>query len=256
MKESYIINAIKKVLLDALKLTNYQVETSMLSVEINQQKSNFGDYASTIALQLAKQYHKNPFEIAQEIVEKIAKNDLVAKVEVIKPGFINFHINVTSFYQVLVDVINQKEVYGKLAKNNLKYNVEFVSANPTGLLHLGHARNAAIGSSLANILEYRGYEIVREYYINDAGNQINILAQSIYARYQNLCGAEMALAEDSYRGPEIIQAAQAFKAKYDLQYYQKELNSEVNRVFADFGIKYMLEEIKNDLLDFDVNMDI
>ncbi|MGL5268310.1 MAG: arginine--tRNA ligase [Spiroplasma sp.] len=256
MKESYVINTIKKILLDALKLTNYQIEESMIGVEINQQKNNFGDYASTIALQLGKQYHQNPFKIAEEIVTKIKKNDLIAKIDVIKPGFINFYISVTSFYQILADIFEQKETYGKLEKNNLKYNIEFVSANPTGLLHLGHARNAAIGSSLANVLEYRGYQIVREYYINDAGNQINILAVSIFIRYQNLCGANLVLPEDSYRGSEIIQAAQAFKTKYGSQFYQKDLDAATKKIFADFGIKYMLEEIKNDLLNFDVKMDI
>lgn len=257
MKESsYIISSIQKMLATALQATEYQVVESDIPVEVNQQKSNFGDYASTIALQLAKKYHKEPTEIAQEIISKIAPNDLIEKMAVLGPGFINFYLKVGSFYQVVADILGQKENYAKLPDNKLKYNVEFVSANPTGLLHLGHARNAAIGSSLANILEHRGYQVVREYYINDAGNQINILAQSIYVRYQNLCGAKLELPEDSYRGPEVIKAAEAFKAEHGTALYQKELTPEVNKLLAQFGIKYMLNEIKTDLSDFGVEMAI
>lgn len=256
MKESYIISEIKKVLVDTLKLTDYQVKKDNITVEINHQKNNFGDYATTIALQLAKKYHKKPLEIANEIVSKIAKNNLIEKIDILGPGFINFYINITSFYQVLFDIVEQNEKYGKLESNNLKYNIEFVSANPTGLLHLGHARNAAIGSTLANILEHRGYQVIREYYVNDAGNQINILAMAIFIRYQNLCGAKLKLPEDSYHGQEIIQAAEAFKNKYGLEFYQKELDAKINKIFGQFGIDFMLNEIKTDLLNFDVNMDI
>jgi len=172
------------------------------------------------------------------------------------PGFINFTIKIDAFYPILKAVLSQKENYAKLKPNNLKYNVEFVSANPTGLLHLGHARNAAIGSTLANILEHCGYHVIREYYINDAGNQINILVNSIFVRYQNLCGANISLPEDSYHGAEIISAAQAFKDKYQLKFYKKQLDEKNHKVFAEFGINYMLQEIKNDLSNFDVEMKI
>lgn len=257
MKESsYIISSIQKMLATALQATEYQVAESDIPVEVNQQKTNFGDYASTIALQLAKKYHKKPADIAQEIISKIAPNALIEKMDVLGPGFINFYLKVGSFYQVVADILSQKESYVKLPDNKLKYNVEFVSANPTGLLHLGHARNAAIGSSLANVLEHRGFQVVREYYINDAGNQINILAQSIYVRYQNLCGGKLELPEDSYRGPEVISAAEAFKTEHGTEFYQKELTPEVNKVLAQFGIKYMLNEIKTDLSDFGVEMAI
>lgn len=257
MKESsYIINAIKKVLATALKQTEYQGAENDIAVEINQQKSNFGDYASTIALQLAKKYHKKPADIAQEIVSKIEKGNFIEKVEILGPGFINFYLTANSFFQILAEVLEKKENYAKSDAKNLTYNVEFVSANPTGLLHLGHARNAAIGSSLANILEHKGYKVVREYYINDAGNQINVLAQSIFVRYQNLCGANLELPEESYRGPEIIQAAQVFKDKHGTEFYQKELTPEINKVLTQFGIAHMLNEIKTDLSDFGVEMEI
>lgn len=257
MKESsYIISTIQKILDRALKLTEYQVEANEILVEVNQQKNNFGDYASTIALQLAKKYHKKPADIAQEIISKIEKNNLIEKVVVLGPGFINFYLTVDSFYPVLSDIMAKKENYAKADATNLKYNVEFVSANPTGLLHLGHARNAAIGSSLANVLEHRGYQVIREYYINDAGNQINILAISIYTRYQNLCGGQLALPEDSYRGQEVIQAAAAFKAKYGTEFYQKALTAELSKIFAEFGMAHMLNEIKTDLAAFGVEMAI
>ncbi|MCL6428888.1 Arginine--tRNA ligase [Spiroplasma sp. JKS002669] len=255
-ENSYITDQLKQILIVAVKKTDYQINEASISVEFNQQKNDFGDYWSNLALQLAKKYQKKPNLIAKEIVDKIVKKDLIEKITILGPGFINFTIKIDAFYPILKAVLSQKENYAKLKPNNLKYNVEFVSANPTGLLHLGHARNAAIGSTLANILEHRGYHVIREYYINDAGNQINILVNSIFVRYQNLCGANISLPEDSYHGAEIISAAQAFKDKYQLKFYKKQLDEKNHKVFAEFGINYMLQEIKNDLSNFDVEMEI
>lgn len=255
-ESSYIIDQLEQILVDALKATDYKTNIQKVSIEFNQQKNDFGDYWSNIALQLAKKYQKNPNLIAKEIVTKILKKDLIEKVTILGPGFINFTVKINAFYPILAEVLNKKENYANIKPKGLKYNVEFVSANPTGLLHLGHARNAAIGSTLANILEHRGYSVVREYYINDAGNQINILVTSIFIRYQNLCGANISLPEDSYRGVEIISAAQDFKDKYQEKFYKKKLDEKNHKIFAQFGIDYMLQEIKNDLLNFGVEMDI
>lgn len=255
-ENSYIIDQLQQMLVSAIKKTEYQIDEINVSVEFNQQKNDFGDYWSNIALQLAKKYQKNPNIIAKAIVAEMVKKDLIEKVSILGAGFINFTIKINAFYPILQLILNEKANYGKLKPKKIKYNVEFVSANPTGLLHLGHARNAAIGSTIANILEHRGYSVVREYYINDAGNQINLLVNSIFIRYQNLYGAKLELPEDSYHGTEIISAAEAFKDKYQTKYYKKKLDEKAQQVFAEFGIAYMLQEIKNDLANFDVKMDI
>lgn len=255
-ENSYIIDQLKQILVDALKETDYEIDEANVNVEFNQQKNDFGDYWSNVALQLAKKYQKKPNLIAKEIVAKMVKKDLIEKITILGPGFINFTIKINAFYPILEAVLSEKENYAKLKPKKIKYNIEFVSANPTGLLHLGHARNAAIGSTLANVLEHRGYSVVREYYINDAGNQINLLVNSIFIRYQNLCGANISLPEDSYRGAEIIAAAQVFKDKYQEKFYKKKLDEKNHQIFAQFGIDYMLQEIKNDLSNFGVKMDI
>ncbi|MDQ7982909.1 MAG: arginine--tRNA ligase [Spiroplasma sp.] len=255
-KNSYLVDQLQAILIKALKLTDYIVIDDRVNVEFNQQKNDFGDYWSNIALQLAKKYQKNPNQIAQEIVAKIGKKELIEKITILGPGFINFTIKVNAFYPILQEVLTAKTDYAKISPRKITYNVEFVSANPTGLLHLGHARNAAIGSTLANILEHRGFSVVREYYINDAGNQINILTNSVFVRYQNLCGWNLALPEDSYRGAEIIDAALAFKEQYQNKFYQKKLDDKTHKIFAQFGIAYMLQQIKTDLANFGVEMDI
>lgn len=256
MSNSYIISELKKVMIQALKLTEYQVAENDIVIEINQQNNNFGDYACPIALHLVKKYRKKPQEIAQDIVNKIAKNNLIIEMTILGPGFINFTLNISAFYPILNAVIKEQADYGKLTNNKIEYNIEFVSANPTGLLHLGHARNAAIGSSLANILQHQGYQVTKEYYINDAGNQINILARSLFVRYQNLCGAQLLMPEDSYHGQEVIDGAKKLQAEYGNKFYQKEFDEKRQQFFRQFGIKYMLEQIQLDLKNYDVLIDI
>lgn len=256
MVDSYVIDNLKDKLVKSLQVLDYQFLADSIVVEINQQKNNFGDYSSPIALQIAKAHKKNPKDIAQQIVNNIAKDDLISEINILGPGFINFNINNNFFINILKQIIAQREDYAKLPHNKIRYNVEYVSANPTGLLHLGHARNAALGSTFSNILIHRGYEVTQEYYINDAGNQINILSNSIYVRYQNICGANMEMPEDCYRGEEIAKAAQTFYNEHGAKYYQKPLDVQLSDFIKQFGIQFMLEEIKTDLKNYGVFMDV
>lgn len=252
---SYVIDELTNIVKDALVSAKYEIDENLIVVEINK-NSTISDYATPIAMILAKKYKQRPLDIAQTLVKHIhQKYPLIKKIDFVTPGFINIDINPEVFSFLLMKIINEKTNYGAKEKNNIVYNVEFISANPTGLLHLGHARNAAIGDSLSNILALRGYNVVREYYINDAGQQVTILANSIYVNYQNLCGDKLQLPEESYRGVEILDAAVAFKKEYGTKYYNKSFVQPTSLIFQIFGIKYMLNEIKKDLKKFNIKID-
>lgn len=254
--DSYVINELTTIILDAAAFANYEIELNQVVIEINK-NNDLGDYSTSIAMILAKKYKQKPLDIAEIIVKNIhQKHPLIKKIDYITPGFINININVEVFSLLLMKIINEKSLYGQSNKKNITYNIEFISANPTGLLHLGHARNAAIGDSLANILEHRGYNIVREYYINDAGNQINVLANSIFINYQNLCGNAVELPKESYRGSEILTAAQSFLKLNGNKFANKPFDETSSLIFKEFGINYMLSEIKKDLKKFKVKINI
>ena len=254
--DSYVINELTTIILDAVAFANYEIELNQVVIEINK-NNDLGDYSTSIAMILAKKYKQKPLDIAEIIVKNIhQKHPLIKKIDYITPGFINININVEVFSLLLMKIINEKSLYGQSNKKNITYNIEFISANPTGLLHLGHARNAAIGDSLANILEHRGYNIVREYYINDAGNQINVLANSIFINYQNLCGNAVELPKESYRGSEILTAAQSFLKLNGNKFANKPFDETSSLIFKEFGINYMLSEIKKDLKKFKVKINI
>lgn len=256
MVNSYVINELTTIIFDAVTVANYEVELNQVTIEINK-TNNLGDYYTSIAMILAKKYKQKPLDIAEIIVKNIhQKHPLIKKIDYITPGFINININIEIFSLLLMTIINEKSLFGQTDKKNITYNVEFISANPTGLLHLGHARNAAIGDSLANILEHRGYNVVREYYINDAGNQVSVLANSIFVNYQNLCGNPIKLPNESYRGSEILTAAQAFLKLNGKKFANKSFDKTSSLIFKEFGISYMLSEIKKDLKKFKVKINV
>ena len=192
------------------------IDTEGLEIvlEVPKDQQN-GDYATNVAMRLARVARKAPVMIANEIVEKLDKKALhVSKVEVAGAGFINFTIDIDYLLEVVKNVLNT-ENYGSLnIGQGKKVNLEFVSANPTGYLHIGHGRGAAYGDSLANILSKCGYVVTREHYVNDAGNQINNMALSVYERYKELYGMPCEMKDDYYHGKEIIVIAQMLKDEY------------------------------------------
>ena len=153
--------------------------------------STHGDFASNIAMQLAKAAKRKPRELAQAIVAALPASDLVAKVEIAGPGFINFFVSPAGYHQELLRVLDEGAAYGRSQMGaGQRVIVEFVSANPTGPLHVGHGRHAAFGATLANLLDAAGYSVHREYYINDAGRQMEILAASVWLRYLECFGEQ------------------------------------------------------------------
>ena len=192
------------------------LEEALKKLKINKnivliESKEHGDYSTNLPLTLQKEIGKNAMVIADDIINNIdlKKYKQIAKVEKAAPGFINFWVSNT----ILADTINSinklKDKYGNF-NNEGVINVEFVSANPTGYLHIGHARNAAIGATLCNVLEKAGHKVIREYLVNDYGNQMNNLAASIFSRYQQIFHKDYPMPEDSYRGGDIVEFAQEF----------------------------------------------
>lgn len=172
--------------------------------------AQYGDFASNIAMRLARSARKNPRELAATIIEALPDSDLVDKVEIAGPGFINFTVSNTAFQQAVAGIVEAGDTYGRQSKKDQpKILLEFVSANPTGPLHVGHGRHAAYGASLGNILEAAGYSVKREYYVNDAGRQMDILGVSVLLRWLELGGQAVPIPDAGYKGEYILDIAAA-----------------------------------------------
>ena len=171
-----------------------------------------GDFSTNIAMAGARSYHKAPKMIAESIVNSLDLDDtLIDRAEIAGPGFINFYLSDDYYSRIVLDAVEQGENYGRSDYGNgKKMLVEFVSANPTGPMHIGNARGGAIGDCLASVLDAAGYYVQREFYINDAGNQIEKFATSLEVRYLQLCGKEIEMPEDAYHGADITEHAKAF----------------------------------------------
>lgn len=216
-----------------------------------------GDYSTNMAMQLARIAKKAPRMIAEEISAHFDRSKAsIEKVEIAGPGFINFYMDNSYLTKIVPVILKQKDEYGSSqAGKGQSVQVEFVSANPTGDLHLGHARGAAVGDSLCNIFEKAGYEVTREYYINDAGNQINNLAYSVEARYFQALGLDKDMPEDGYHGKDIIELGKKLAAEKGQQYVQMDEKERFD-IFRQYGLEYELAKLKKDLEDFRVKFDV
>lgn len=232
-------------------LQKLNIETDNIVIEKPAKKEN-GDYSTNVALTLTKKLHKSPLEIANMIKENIEYENIINDIQIANPGFINFYLKKEFIQSYINKIINEKRIYGKnTIGNNQKINIEFVSANPTGILHIGHGRGATYGDNLARILNFSGYDVTKEYYVNDAGNQMNNLGISIKERYKELCGYECNLPENGYHGKEIIGLA---KDIYD-RYGNKKLDSDIE-FFRKEGLDKLLDQIKKDLDHYRVNFNV
>ena len=235
----------------ALKELGVDLNVSEIIIEDSKDPSH-GDYATNIALKSARLFGKSPRDVAVLIIEKLNKEQ-IDHIEIAGPGFINFFMKQDSLANVIGKIISENEGYGRGEKKNLKVNIEFVSANPTGDLHVGHARGAAIGDSIARIMEFDGYDVTREYYINDAGNQINNLGKSIEARYKELLGIPCEFPEDGYHGEDVKVVA---KRIYD-EVGDKALSYENPMEFyKERGMEIELEKIREDLANYGIKFDV
>lgn len=245
--------SIKSKLTELIKnsLQKLNIETDNIIIEKPSKKEN-GDYSSNIALTLTKKLHKSPLEIANMIKENIEYENIISKIQIANPGFINFYLKKEFIQSYINKIITEKNNYGKnTIGNNEKINIEFVSANPTGILHIGHGRGATYGDNLARIMNFSGYDVTKEYYVNDAGNQMNNLGISIKERYKELCGYGCNLSENGYHGKEIIDLAKDIYNKYG----NTKLDSDIE-FFRKEGLDKLLDQIKKDLDRYRVNFNI
>ncbi len=215
-----------------------------------------GDFSSNIALAGAKAFKKAPRMIAQSIADNIdLEGTLFEKVEIAGPGFLNFYLSQRYYSEIVKDVITKGEDYG--ASNfgkGKKVLVEFVSANPTGPMHIGNARGGAIGDCLAAVLEKAGYNVSREFYVNDAGNQIEKFATSLEVRYLQLYKDGIEMPEDAYKGADITEHAKSFAAEYGDKYVEAE-SGERRKALVDFALPKNIAGLERDLLQYRIKYD-
>ena len=244
-----IMNAVKQAF-------DFDLKNDDVVIEIPKEKIH-GDYSTNTAMRLTKQLHQNPRMIAQQLIDHLdLKQGSIAKCEIAGPGFINFFMESASLASVIGVVLQENENYGRSdAGQGLKVDVEYVSANPTGDLHPGHARGAAMGDSVTLLMKFAGYDVTREYYVNDAGNQIRNMALSLQARYLQACGVEAEVPEDGYHGPDLIKIAQDLKQEYGEELAHKD-KAETYSFFRQQGLQAELAKLKADLAAFGVEFDV
>lgn len=281
-------NLIQQALTALIDQQRLAAEIASFDVQLERTKDrSHGDFASNIAMVLAKPAKMNPREIAQQIVEALPSHDMVEKVEIAGPGFINFTLSASARQQVVADVLQAAGQYGlsQYGKGK-KIQVEFVSANPTGPLHVGHGRGAAYGSVVSSLLKAVGFDVHREYYVNDAGRQMDILATSVWLRYLEKCGEKFTFPSNGYRGEYVLDIAEALKQQHGeslrhaassvfdgvpadepqggdkeqhidglTQQAKNLLGEERYRQVFDLGLNAILDDIRDDLAEFGAQYD-
>ncbi|MGM7682064.1 arginine--tRNA ligase [Cytobacillus sp. Hm23] len=224
-------------------------------LEIPKEKVH-GDYSTNMAMQLARIAKKAPRMIAEELVNNFDKSKAsIEKIDIAGPGFINFHMNNSYLTELIPTILKAGDSYGETNVGRKEtIQVEFVSANPTGDLHLGHARGAAVGDTLSNVLAKAGYDVSREYYINDAGNQINNLAYSVEARYMQALGVSQDMPEDGYHGEDIIGIGKELAEQHGDKFVHMDENERFT-YFREYGLQFELSKLQKDLEAFRVSFD-
>ena len=254
-------NQVKEILIDSIKRNseqnNFQIEEIPEIILLATKNKSHGDIATNIALQLSRIVKLSPMDIAHFIVGSIdAKNDVIEKMEIAKPGFINIWFKSNWLYQIVKEIRAKGKDYGKIDEGKGKrIQVEFVSVNPTGPLHVGHGKCAAVGDALSSILKAAGFYVEKEYYINDQGKQIDTLGRSVQARYNVLLGETIEFPSDGYKGEYIIDIAKEIISQYGERFKGID-NQETIEFFKEYTLKTISAEIKKDLETFGVNFDV
>lgn len=252
--ETALKEALQKAVITCGFVEDYPLDK--IVIEIPKDVSH-GDYSSNIAMQLTKLLKRNPREIATSIIETIDQESAnIENIEIAGPGFINLFVKKNAMTSIIKEVLEEEDAYGTSTYGNgKKYNIEFVSANPTGDLHLGHAKCAAVGDSTCRIMKAAGYDVTREYYINDAGNQINNLALSLQARYLQSFGKEVNIPEDGYHAKDLQEIAMELKEEVGDRYVDCD-DQEALKFFRQEGMNRELQKIENILHDYRVSFDV
>jgi len=243
-----------KIIEDSLKKMGIE-KVPAIEVEVPPEDS-MGDMATPVAMSLASALKKPPRKIAEELADSIEDKSVFEKIDIAGPGFVNFTFSKEYLYSEIKKLLLHKEGFlrEEIGKGK-NVQIEFISANPTGPLHLGHGRGGATGEALSNLLKSAGYKVKREYYINDAGKQVKLLGMSVFARYKHLLGAEYPFPEEGYRGEYIEKIAGIIIEEEGDKYIEANFE-EVSNYFIDYSYKKILSGIKDDLKDFGITFDI
>ena len=251
---------VREILIDILHDLSTQgilpADTDFSQITVEPPKdSRHGDMATNAAMVLSKSVETKPRELAKIISESLSQNEIVLSVDIAGPGFINISLSEACWHILLSSVLLNGINFGRSnIGSSKKVNVEFVSANPTGPLHVGHTRGAVFGDALASLLSYSGYEVTREYYINDGGAQVDVLARSVFLRYQEAFGKEVVFEDGTYPGDYLIPIALKLKDKVGDAYLQKSEDKWLPE-FRDYAVKAMMDLIKSDLDLLGIEMD-
>lgn len=252
----HIDEILREILFEAVKKTGAEIQLADILFE-RPKRDEQGDRASNVAMKIAKTLGKNPRMLAEEIVGAIPKSEYIEKIEIAGPGFINFFLTPLWLADTVKDIIENPDFGRPNIRESRKIQVEFVSANPTGPLHVGHGRGAAVGDTVGNILAFAGWNVEKEYYLNDAGLQMQILGGSAQSRYFELLGhAEKApFPEVSYKGDYIIDIAKQIADKEGERFISVPLEESL-QFFSEYASNAILSDIKNDLEEFGVRFDV
>ncbi len=238
-----------KARLESILVEHLHLDDVTVDIEIPNDSSH-GDYATNVAMKLAKVLKKNPLAIAQEILTHLTPDEVIAEASVARPGFINIRLTNDTLYDVLTAVLQQEGQFGAQPSQNQRVLIEFVSVNPTGAMHIGHARGAAAGDSLARLMRKAGYDVTTEFYVNDAGNQIDNLGLSLKARVLEHLSFPFTLPEDGYYGPEIKTLALKL-----IETHGETVKDQSLEFFKNHGVEALMKGIQEDLKAFGVEFD-
>ena len=251
-----IVEAVKRVLIETKDLGEAGVFINAQVMLETPRDKEHGDFSTNIAMAIAKSAKKAPRQVAEIIIKSIdIQSTYIDRMEIAGPGFINFYLKPDWMYDALRAIEKEKENYGKVDLGKGKrVQVEFVSANPTGPMHIGNARGGAIGDTLAEVLKWAGYYVEREFYVNDAGNQIDKFGKSLEARYLKLFNISAEVPEGGYMGQDITEHAEEFKKIYGDKYLYSEPD-ERQRVLKDYALEKNITRMKKDLEGFGIKFD-
>ena len=253
---------IQRVVLESVENIGKKINLTDLAVEVEvgvPKRKEFGDFSINTAMILAKKMGEKPRRVAELIIENLPPESerLFKKVDIAGAGFINFFVRENAMLDKLTEVERLGERYGSSDLGaGKKVLLEFVSANPTGFLHIGHARNAVVGDAVSNILTASGYDVTKEFYINDAGRQMDLLGESVYARYRELFGIDAGIPEDGYKGDYVKEIAAAIMTERGDALLPSDKSAEAIEYCREYAEGTLLESIKADLAEARIHFDV
>lgn len=245
--------SIKKSLKVCQELLEVRFEICQINIDFPERRI-YGELSTNAALVFSKKFSLGPLKLASFILKNFCSSEYIERIEIAPPGFINFFLNKDFYIKVLLEINNNPENYGRMPKNNKRVLVEFVSANPTGPMHIGNARLGALGDSLSEALKFAGFDVYKEFYVNDAGNQIQKFAESLATRYLQIYDSKIKLPEDSYHGDDIKKLANNFAGIHGDSFLSSDKKI-LKENILDYALPKNINDMKINLLNYKIEYD-